>query len=148
MACKAKTVSCLEMAYKGACYYCATLVYQPICGSDGKDYNSDCGIEYGKLINPKLSIVCRDECKICCPGLDIYDLVCAINNRTYYNRHLLNCVKPKTKIAYEGECKQKPPKCDNKYDLDCDNNEEEEDDDSLIKCLINLIKQILYYLLS
>ncbi|KAL0893687.1 hypothetical protein ABMA27_013842 [Loxostege sticticalis] len=92
------------------------LTMNPVCGSDGKSYGSECFLNVNKEYDPKLHVAYKGWCKQklgtpkICPL--VYAPVCGTDGETYSNSCFLKAQKkldPSLQIKHSGECNDLKP---------------------------------------
>jgi len=87
-------------------------VFDPVCGSDGKTYSSNChlgiAICKGSSVRFRHDGPCKKVCNGVCP--EIYKPVCGSNGQTYSNTCFLKfaqCKYKNVKFSHNGPCRKK-----------------------------------------
>lgn len=97
-----------------------TLIYEPVCGSDGQTYSSECDINCAKKFNQNLEVLSKGECihahnlpaseepDTCVCTLE-HAPICGNDGQTYSNQCEFDCIKKFNKnleVSSKGVCIQ------------------------------------------
>lgn len=83
------------------------LIYQPVCGTDGKTYSNGCALACEARTNSKLTLAHNGECDDKCICTREFDQICGSDGKTYNNPCSLNCAatkNPDLKMECKGPC--------------------------------------------
>lgn len=92
-------------------------IWDPVCGSDGKSYSSECHLKIAACKEKTLTLASKGECASSsgsgsveeCPKncQEIYKPVCGSDGKTYSNEcelSIATCNDPSITLSSEGEC--------------------------------------------
>ncbi|KAL4232723.1 hypothetical protein ACF0H5_007411 [Mactra antiquata] len=113
LVCLALLGGCYGATIRQGCPMICPANWEPICGTDGKTYSNQCGLESAMCMDSSIMKAHDGECGMNTPApcpaimcMALYDPVCGSDGKTYSNQcnlHAAHCHGEVT-VAHKGSC--------------------------------------------